>query len=190
MKLIALTGKAGVGKDTVGAILHRHHGFSTQSFAGPLKAALADLLEVPRSLFENREWKEAPLPDLGVSPRRLAQTLGTEWGREMIHPDLWVKLAARRWESYKARAEFASKQLGPNFPGLVFTDCRFDNEADWVRSEGGIVIHVKRINVAEVEAHKSEAGVFRAPRDHVIINDGTIEDLKSEVNSHLLNMQH
>lgn len=185
MRLVALTGKAGVGKDTVGAILHRHHGFSTQSFAGPLKAALADLLEVPRSLWENREWKERPLPDLGVSPRRLAQTLGTEWGREMIHPDLWVKLAARRWESYKARASHVPEAFKGDLAGLVFTDCRFDNEADWVRSEGGLVVHVIRVNVAEVESHKSEEGVRRYKGDRYIVNDGTIEDLKPEV-AHLV----
>jgi hypothetical protein len=190
MRLVALTGKAGVGKDTVGAILHRHHGFATQSFAGPLKAALADLLEVPRSLWEDRGWKERPLPDLGVSPRRLAQTLGTEWGREMIHPDLWVKLAARRWASYKERAKHVVQTHNDwttpiVMPGLVFTDCRFDNEADWVRSEGGLVVHVIRVNVAEVESHKSEEGVRRYKGDRYIVNDGTIEDLKPEV-AHLV----
>jgi hypothetical protein len=97
----------------------------------------------------------------------------------MIHLDLWVKLAARRWESYKARAAHAA--LPHHFPGLVFTDCRFNNEADWVRSEGGSVIHVERVNVAPVGSHKSEEGVRRANLDRLLINDGTIEDLKQDV---------
>ena len=92
--LIALTGLAGSGKTTAADYLVKAHGFACISFAGPIKSMLRTLgltaLEDIEEVFEG-EGKEKPNRLLcGKSPRFAMQTLGTEWGRDLIGPDLWV----------------------------------------------------------------------------------------------------
>src|SRR5690348_6899955 len=95
-RLIGLTGKAGSGKDTIADRLVVNKGFTKLAFAAPMKEALNKLFGFDPSDWYDREWKETPLPGIGKSPRQLAQTLGTEWGRDTINPNLWILLAQRR----------------------------------------------------------------------------------------------
>jgi len=62
----------------------------------------------------------------------------------------------------------------------VFTDVRFQNEADFIRAEGGIIVRVLREGL-EVGEHESEAGQLRIHSDQSIINDGSIEHLHSQL---------
>jgi len=59
---------------------------------------------------------------------------------------------------------------------MVVSDVRFDNEARWVKEQGGILIELRRSASTQVSAHVSEAGCT-VQADHVIHNDGTIDDL-------------
>jgi len=175
MRLIALTGKAGCGKDTVGEILcGLSDDFERIAFADPMKEMLEPLLQLLGEgpwPWEHRALKEKPIASIGVSPRRLAQTLGTEWGRGLVHPYLWVKCAGF--------AAAAIEREGAQ--GLVITDCRFENEAAWVRGRGGEVWHILRPQASAVAAHVSEAGVAVAPGDSIIDNSGTLDELHDQV---------
>lgn len=184
MKLIALTGRAGVGKDTVGAILSAEHDFTRHAFASPIKAGLNAMFGWNMNAWEDREWKEAVNPTLEVSPRRLAQTLGTEWGRDTIDQEIWVKAAQLRWENYRKVQSFAEIPGA----GLVITDLRFENEAAWVRAQGGTVVHVVRPSVTPVETHTSENGIIPALPDEFVINNGSIDDLYIEVSKLIRNI--
>jgi len=64
---------------------------------------------------------------------------------------------------------------------MVVSDVRFDNEADWVRSIGGLVIHIIRGSAPDVAAHSSEQGVTMRPGDGTIVNDGTLQDLYTQI---------
>jgi hypothetical protein len=59
---------------------------------------------------------------------------------------------------------------------FMIPDVRFENEADWLRSEGGILIEVSRGSPGE-DSHASEAGVPDKYITHSIVNDGTIDEL-------------
>jgi hypothetical protein len=166
-RVVALSGPAGCGKDTAARFLGSRYGFALSMFAGPLKAGLCAMFGwLPESL-DNREWKEAVLPDIGKSPRQLMQTLGTEWGRQMVHPDLWLLLAAQRIEQ--------ARRAG--LPGIVFTDCRFVNEAWVARRNEGLVIQIVRPGCDPVAAHVSEAGIPPHLVDAVVRNEGTLDEL-------------
>ncbi|MEU9859193.1 hypothetical protein AB0E19_38720, partial [Streptomyces sp. NPDC047974] len=90
MKIIGITGRARSGKDTLAEFLVSDHGFVKLSFAAPIRAFVADITGLPVSAMEDGPLKEEPLDWLnGQTPRRLMQTVGTEWGREMIDRDLW-----------------------------------------------------------------------------------------------------
>lgn len=186
MKLLALTGKAGAGKDSVADVLCEKYGFVRYEFARPLKGMLA-AIGVDCS---NRATKELPHPVFGVSPRRMAQTLGTEWGRDLINPDIWL-LCADRFitdiHDIKARLSSPGRVCDDdwwaklNAEGVVITDCRFQNEAAFIAQRGGAIWHVQRHGIQAVEAHSSEAGLDVYPGDVVIRNDGTLADLAQRV---------
>lgn len=155
--LIGITGKAGSGKDSVGEVIAGWFGpeISICKFAQPLKRMLAAMLCVPMAKLEDREWRAQPLPELGgKSPLDLMLSLGTEWGREMVHEDVWVTLThAQAWSA--------------GVSGLLFTDVRFDNEAAWTKRQGGVIIETLLIENTAVDRsdgrawHKSEAGIDR-----------------------------
>lgn len=166
--VIGLHGRARAGKDTVANFILSHRGGYLYSFADPIRAMLVPLgIDMSDPYWQAR--KEDVIPALGVSPRRLMQTLGTEWGRQIINPDLWLILAKQRLLNFG--------------PGMVIADVRFENEASWVRSQGGRVIHIERPNNVAIEAHASEAGVeFKGEEGDIkIVNGGTLEDLQNTI---------
>jgi len=170
MMLIGLTGRAGVGKDTIADHLVAVHGFVKVSFAQPLKAGLCAMFGWSPDQLDDREWKETPLPDIGKSPRQLMQLVGTEYGRDMVHPDLWLILARQRIGALRAR--------------VVVSDVRFENEAAMIREMGGSVIHVRR-NVPDVSVHASEAGVAIDANDSILMNDRSIDQMRADVSTWL-----
>lgn len=168
--IICLTGKAGAGKGTVATYLQNRHQFHIVSFAGPIRSMLIAGLGLRPEDFQHGR-KEQPLDWLGRSPRQLSQTLGTEWGRELVDKDLWIKLACRK-VSWLHDAGF----------DVVIDDCRFDNEALAMSDMGAILVRVHRPSTIQVAAHISEAGITLPERMlDVIHNDGTVEQLHEQV---------
>jgi hypothetical protein len=175
MKIIGISGRARSGKDTLAGIFKFLDKNAVQlSFASPIREFIAGLIGMSVDEITNSDAKELPLPWLnGKSPRHLMQTLGTEWGRDQIDPNLWIKVAAKKIETLRAQA---------NPPSLVvFSDVRFDNEAEMIRSLGGWIIHLSRGEATEVAAHVSEKGVTPNPsEDMCIYNDGSLGDLEEQ----------
>ena len=177
--LIGLHGKARSGKDTTGHFLSQHHAFELYAFAGPLKRGISTMFNLPHGIWDSTA-KEQPIEWLGKSPRQLAQTLGTEWGRQMVDHALWTKLMLRRWDHVKQLSE----------PRLCVTDVRFDDEAEAIKLRGGRIIHIVRDNAPAVNPHVSELGIDGKYIDHRILNTGTLQELKNStdevVEMHLL----
>lgn len=175
--LIGLTGLAGTGKDTVADRLCAEHGFERHAFAEPIRDMLTAMLAGANidyaHLFE-RDLKERPVPHLGISGRRLMQTLGTEWGRA-LDPDLWVRLAAITLGLHGACS-------APIHDRIVITDVRFPNEAAWIEGLGGRVVRVTR-PAPEVAAHVSEQHIAQLPCTLAIDNTGTLADLHEQVDN-------
>lgn len=166
-QLIGLAGKAGTGKDTAADHLCEAHGFVRYAFADPIRAGLQAMLGLTDEELHDRTHKEVALEPFGVSPRRMMQTLGTEWGRHCIHPDLWLLVAGLNVDELIAEGR----------SGIVITDVRFDNEADWIRARGGTVLHILRPGADPVATHTSEAGVRISDEDAIINNVGSIQFL-------------
>ena len=164
--LIGLVGKARSGKDTAADALVKAFGAERYAFADPLK----DMLEAAFGDKFREGDRESPIPWLGKSPRHLMQTLGTEWGRELVHPDLWVLLAESRRKVAEAKGV-----------GMVVSDVRFLNEADWIMSSGGLLIEILRPGAEQVAEHVSEDALGGLVLPTQIINDGTVQDLQDTV---------
>jgi hypothetical protein len=170
-KVIAFAGAAGSGKDTAADYLVKYYGYARCAFAEPLKAALNAMFGWTMEQWNDREWKESVIPDIGKSPRQMAQTLGTEWGRELVNRDLWLKLAYRKLE----------QAHNSGVAGIVFTDCRFPNEAQFVIECGGSVLHISRPALRAVSSHVSEQTLPSNLVTDAVLNDGGIIDLWSKV---------
>lgn len=188
--VIGITGAAGSGKTTAANwIVRNHNQAARMAFARPLKKMIYELIRdatpktwpvKPTEYIENPELKETPIPFLGgYTARRLMQTLGTEWGRNAVHEDFWVVIAAGKLERLLG-SSFKNSETVPI--KAVFDDVRFENEATMIRAYGGTVIRVIRPDAtkpADIAGHASEAMAFEA--DITLVNDGTQADLEAEL---------
>lgn len=176
MILIGLCGAAGSGKGEVAGRLVQSMGFLELAFADPLYAAVAAITGKPVEWLKDRVHKERPLPWCGgKSPRELLQLMGTEFGREMVHEDIWAMRTMR--------AVVESRAAG--LRGVVITDVRFDNESVAIREEGGVILEVVRPGYGclsgSTASHASEAGISREHILATITNQGSIDDLWASV---------
>ncbi|AKA60281.1 putative deoxynucleotide monophosphate kinase [Verrucomicrobia phage P8625] len=143
-QIIALTGAKGVGKTSIATEIESRDwpDRCILSFADPLRRMLAQLIPMP--LMTDPTQKEQPLEWMGgKSPRQLLQSLGTDWGRDMVSETIWID-AMRRM--------IADQTFGT----IIIDDCRFENEAQMVRDMGGIVIGLEREGVNYTGEHVSE----------------------------------
>ena len=182
MRLIGLTGRAGAGKSTVATHLVRAHGFYEVALAEPLRAALMMMFGLSEDDLLDRARKEAVIPWIGVSPRRLMQTLGTEWGRAVCGEDIWLRVAANEIAVHRALTAL-DPEGGTS--QVVVSDIRFPNEAAWLHAQGGVLWHIVRpqeLPAYGIEAaHVSERGLPVEDGDVVIDNDNTVPDLIEQV---------
>jgi hypothetical protein len=165
--IIGIAGPARSGKDTVADFLVAETGGYIYSLAAPLKAMLLAGLGVDMALPYWQGKKEEPIGAFGKSPRQLLQTLGTERGRDMVNPDIWLIMATIR--------------LKRSGGGMIIPDIRFENEAQWIRDRGGTIIHLRRKEAPNINPHSSEGGVALALGETTIHNDGSLQDLQNSV---------
>ena len=163
------------GKSTVARMLVTS-GFRKMPIAGPLKCMLKSFLrDLQLRDYEVRHYledeKAAKIPGVGVSCRHLMQTLGTEWGRECIDPDIWVRMWAEKVEDL----------LSSGF-SVVCDDVRFVNEAERLAGMGGELWFIRRNEPELGWRHASEGGLNEFPFfDRHIENSGSIQALESHV---------
>lgn len=166
MRLIGLIGRARSGKDTVAGYLSIRYHFAQAAFADPLK----DMLQAAFGDLFRKGDREQPIDWLGKSPRQLMQSLGTEWGRNTVHQDIWVLLMEQKILTEKAINEVGIESR------VVISDVRFHNEADMILKNGGELWHIQRHGETVAE-HISELAQWNNYETKLIDNNGTLEDL-------------
>lgn len=149
-----------------------------------------------------------------MTVRDLLQKLGTEGLRNGLHPNTWVNALMADYkcvwkdpdpipgndyrityrENYGetsliqygegSEAEVFNHEISE--PNWIITDTRFENEAQAIKSHGGIVIRVNRPGIGPTNGHASEVGLEGYDFDYVITNDGTINDLVEMVREVLI----
>ena len=215
--IIGITGFIGSGKDTVANYLVANHGFTRDSFAGALKDAISQIFGWDRELLEGltpeaRQWREEVDPWWAkrlnkptLTPRWVLQHLGTDVCRVGFHDDIWIASLENRLRKTKS--------------DIVISDVRFPNEFKAIRNAGGIVVWVKRGALPEwyecalientthedqqwlledahqlmpqkyPHVHQSEWAWVGQTFNYEIDNNGTVEELYSQVNNLLQDLQ-
>jgi hypothetical protein len=122
------------GKSEAAKRLVDNYAFIKMNFADNLKRMILTLRGVEhRHVYGTKADKEEIIEGLGVSGRYLMETLGTQWGRDMIKPSLWVD------QSISSALNHLS--MGSS---VVYDDVRFHNEVTAIKDSGGIVIRIVR----------------------------------------------
>lgn len=196
--LLALSGYARSGKDTIADRLCDVYGWERLAFADLLRECAKALNPIvgrskvllPDFAAGEEAWTyvdgedlityQEALEEYGYDRskelfpefRGVLQRLGTDVGRRLLDDDLWVK------------ATLAKCEDGKNY---VFTDTRFPNEARAVIAKGGKVARVNRPGVGPVNDHPSETSLDDWPFDVVVPNDGTLKDLNEWIDRFLAN---
>jgi hypothetical protein len=151
------------------------HGYVIIPFAKIVKEMLHPML-VCLGYDHNKAWrlvtleKDTVVPGLGVSVRHMLQTLATEWGRSCIHTNVWLQC----WERRIAHTDH-----------VVVDDVRFPNEADLVTRLGGEMWRIERPGVVANTSHASEGGLDSYTFQRRIANQGTLDDLRRNVEAAL-----
>lgn len=119
--IILISGKQGSGKTTLAKSITKRINNNS--------AAHAYNLTFAESLYRMHDFCWGLLKDNGIEmpfikDGYLLQLLGTEWGRNKIDPDIWIKLLKSIIEKLKARQP---KKYALFF---IISDCRFKNEAN------------------------------------------------------------
>jgi len=168
--IVGITGKKGHGKDTVGEVFTKA-GYLRDFFAAPIKEAVKLALNMTdEQVHGTVDVKETIDPRYGITPRWAMQSMGTEWGRNLINKDVWAIACLSRIENSGAL-------------NWVITDTRFTNEADIIKEKGGIIVKVVRPNAdtGSFEDHPSELQIDLIEPDYTITNDGTLDELVTQV---------
>lgn len=189
----------GCGKDTMARHLAKY-GYAEAKNGAPMKAMLralylalgypesemAEMLDGPRrdqiELFP-AETIQMPSESMGmvevkipaVTCRGVPQTLGTEWGRQRVHRDLWVTCARRTIE----------RSLRAGVP-VVVSDVRFPNEYKLIRELGGEMWFVDRPQAPRpLKPHASDGALDGDWFELRLRNSSSILSLEAAIDSYL-----
>ena len=169
--LFALTGPKGAGKTTLAYLLTEHSPVITRmAFATPLRMMLE---AIGVTSYYHTYNKDMPIPHIPGHPtaRHLMQTLGTEWGRDLIHRNIWAGLASAAFSRIREQSYT-----------VIVDDLRFHNEVDVIKKGDGIIVRVLRDGLEETDEHESERYWKDIEPDFVVQNSGKPHDMLVEFN--------
>lgn len=170
MFLVGFGHAAQVGKSTCAQYLVDKYGFKQDSLAASLKEGIG------KAVFgfsdEQMETGKEIVDDFwGLSPRQVLQKSGTDGMRTLFGEDIWIKTLSRRIDQDNKR-------------NYAISDVRFTNEADAIKSWGGILIRIDRDIKGTSSIHVSEQDLHNYPRwDWIIKNDGDFHTLYRNIDT-------
>lgn len=195
--ILLISGKKQSGKDTLYEIIKKNtrDSFTRVAFADSLKekslAALNTIfgIHVSKDIFIDEKQKEAPLhlPNINkiITPRYFLQIFGTEFIRNTLDENYWVKTA---W--IKILKDLPKQNI-------VITDCRYPNEIEEIKKCAEQLGYYKVVTIRlnrkrpffSKKEHSSETALDKYKKfDYIYNNNGSLEDLENfakELLSHL-----
>jgi hypothetical protein len=218
LPLVGLTGYKRHGKDRTAAELATLAGYTPAAFADPLRdfvETINPIVANVRSEFDDDlradvRYRSAvaeagydrakdDFPEVRGSLVAIGQAvrdnLGVKWGLNDLlgGRGLWVALAQQRITRALSRRQYNRETNAMDFiwgERLVFTDVRMPDEADLIRSFGGVIVRVDRPGAPVPDLDEvTEHALDDYAVDVTIENDGTPEGLRSRVEVLLENLR-
>lgn len=196
--IIGISGKMQSGKDTVACIiqaidymtkygdkpilrsyyqdyLKEAKSWKIHHFADPVREVVALMTGMPAELLKRNRYKRTSAGHHWnfMTYRELLQKVGTDAIRDNVHENAWVNALMQKYDSRHK---------------WIIADCRFENEAEAIKKEGGVVIRVERQN-EQTNSHISETALDGWQFDAYILNTHTIEYLIDRIATFLLNFK-
>ncbi len=152
--LVGISGIAGAGKNTFAEISEMYlknvvgNGIrvGNAAFADALKEGVSNLFRFPPEWTQTEDGKRKNVHWAGnKTVREILQIVGTDIARA-IDQNIWINLLDR-----KIKEEMSNHDV------IFITDTRFENEAQYILANGGILVYIdasKRID--RINSHSSE----------------------------------
>jgi len=211
MKVIAVSGYKGSGKDTVANYLVKEHSFKREAFADKLKNMVADTYKIPYASVYEQNLKELPLLEYPVeskdkftaaihdilkgefaelegklywTPRALCILEGSI--KRAVNSSYWVESVISSIKSTRAYESYANDVCGANgiSDKFVISDLRYKSEVEQLRAAFGKELVTVRINRfdSSPSTDASERDLDDYEFNEVIDNKGTLEELFQKIN--------
>src|SRR6266404_53931 len=164
--ILGLSGKKRCGKSTLARLLHEKYNWFRGDLSKPITLMGITLLRY-QNVSEERirhiigvGRDTEIITELGWKTFRwFQQTIGTDWGRMLMHTDLWTNA-------------FINAD-GLKHANIVMENIRFQSEVEILRSFGGIIIRIIRHTDDDNDKHVSEQELEEIVPDHIFHNNGT-----------------
>lgn len=153
--LIGLAGHDGVGKSYAAKYLvSKLEGYKIYSFSEPLKRSACELFGLTNDQVYG-SGRDVMDPRWGKTPRQILRLMGSEFAQDMICKDVFIK-----------RAPFGAGAC------VIFDDVRYDNQAAYIRDNGGHIIHIASSEGPSKNSitHKSQFPVSKKLSDSDVVN--------------------
>lgn len=98
---------------------------------------------------------------ISLTPRLLLQLLGTECGRNIIHPNIWVNALMNEYVYKKINIQKSISKDIPDlfdrkYPNWIISDMRFPNEMKAVKDRKGITIRIVRFQEHDIVLYQGK----------------------------------
>lgn len=153
--IVAITGNDNVGKTTCAEIFARFMNCDVVNFADELKCLTSVLFNIPISVFNDREMKDKVIIN-GFTPRDILKKTAVHI-QSIMGQDYFVKCVESKIQN-----------------SVVFGDCRFTWEEEFVKNHGGVIVRIVNVNKND--------NVVQLKNDFTIYNNMTdIECLNRQI---------
>lgn len=176
-----------------------------KKWAGKLKEIASMLTGIPVEKFEDQEFKKTEMgPQWNCQfytegsgwqrrpmlVRDFLQKLGTDAVRDGLHTNAWVNALMSDYTAISDKSyvledgtlfDLRTLPGHPVYPSWIITDTRFPNEAEAIKSAGGLVIRIDRPGVKPINNHPSEISLDDWDFDYKIANASDITALTETV---------
>ena len=162
-----------------------------KAYAGAIKEIISKMTGCSLIDLDDGDFKNAYVSkDSKTTYRQLLQIIGTDIGRNLIGPNVWVNILMKEYdndtqemvprEAYEYL--FGSTIIWEYAPKWLITDVRFPNEIKAIKDRRGIVIKVLRD--IDSDDHESEEALNNYhDYDYVIRNFGCLKELMVSVSN-------
>lgn len=169
---IAISGKKGSGKDSVGKMLANEYGYTVVHLANPLKHACCALFSFSLEQVLDQTLKETVDKRWGFTPRSALETAGTAM-RRAYGNDIFVRLF---FAACDAKQQASAERLK-----FVCCDLRYPDEAVAFKARGWKVMRIDRPRVydpAGSRPHDSQVALDTFKNFDVrVMNDSSLDVL-------------